>query len=128
MNKTYLQIFILPATICAISFSVFVCLNAQEEVTPGWTDPIAIKQPGCCPSLLFHQGEFWLVFRRGGDEGPEIAVIRSQDGVEWSSPRALVKESAENLLSPTNPQWLKRPDGEVWLVWYSGKRADENFM
>lgn len=127
MRRIYLQIFIVFVIACSAALISFIYLNAREEVTPGWADPIVIQEKGAFPSLIFHEGEFWLAFIKGGDKGSEIAVMRSENGVEWSPPYTLVKAS-EDLTSPFNPQWLKRPNGDLWLVWDASRGAHETYM
>jgi hypothetical protein len=76
--------------------------------------------------LLVDDGKLLLVFKREGDKGPEIAITYSDNGREWSPPYSVVRESAEDLYPPLNPEWLKRPNGDIWLVWYSGRRSGDN--
>ena len=128
MGKTHLRSFILSAIVCAIALVAFALLNTGKEFSPGWSDPVKIQESGGAPSLLAYNGELWLAFNRRGDEGTEIAIIRSKDGLGWSSPYTIVKKTAGDHISPMNPRWLKRPDGDIWLVWSSGTGTSGDYM
>lgn len=123
-NKIPLQIFILFVS-CVVALTLFVYLNAQGEFPPGWTDPVKVGKSGRSFSLLVHD-KMWLAFVRWGGEDEEIAISSSQDGIEWSTPYTFVEKSAEDLISPGSPEWLKRPNGDIWLLWSSGKGTAEN--
>jgi hypothetical protein len=128
MNKIYLEGVVLLAIVCTIAFLVFIFLNMGEEFSPGWTDPVKVDESGGALSLLHHNGELWAAFNRRGDEGTEIAVIHSKDGIEWSNSSTLVKKTAEYLISPKHPQWLERPDGDIWVLWRSGKGTSDDYL
>jgi len=123
-NKIPLQIFILFVS-CVVALTLFVYLNAQGEFPPGWTDPVRVGKSGRSFSLLVYD-KIWLAFVRWGGKDEEIAISYSQDGIEWSTPYTFVEKSAEDLISPGSPKWLKRSNGDIWLLWSSGQGTAEN--
>lgn len=92
MSKKWFSMFILSAVTFIVGLAVFVYLNAQAEFSPGWTDPIELPELGGSPSLLVHDKTLLLAFMRGGDKGPEIAVVSSHNGKKWSAPYSVVQK------------------------------------
>ena len=100
----------------------YIYLNWSFHPTPGWTPPIQIQDKGSDPLLAYHNGQLWFSFFTAGEEGREVKVIRSPDGIEWSSPTVLVKGSPEICAFPYGLRLLERPDGQLWFFWSGGTR------
>jgi hypothetical protein len=112
--------------ICGVILATFVCLNTKD-ISPGWVSPSKIYESGDIESLLSHNGELWNVYTRGAYNEEEILISHSKDGIKWSPPHIFLKELPKDSIFFGNPRWLKRPDGHIWLLWYSGTRdPDDN--
>jgi hypothetical protein len=98
----------------------YIYLNWGFYPTPGWTPPVQIQDKGSDPLLAYHGELLWFSFSTGGEEGREIKVVQSLNGIEWSSPTILVRESTETCPFPRGIQFLKRPDGQLWFFWSGG--------
>jgi hypothetical protein len=127
MYSKWILIFVLSVVTFAVGVIAFVHLNAQMTFSPGWTEPIELPEAGGSLSLLVHDGTLLLAFRRGGNKGPEIAITYSVNGREWSPPYSVVQETEKDY-SLKNPEWLKRPNGDIWLVWNSRMRNGDNII
>ena len=95
--------------LCLLGVVTFMALNATTAFS-GWTSPYAL-QGGDSPSLLAHDDTLWLAV----EKSIRMTIMHSGDG-DWSSfdyPEELPRYYTEFH----NPCWLKRPDGEVWLLW-----------
>ena len=87
-----------------------------------WTIPAGITNPIFQPSRgylsdpdilwLPEERQLWLYYRRV-DEGNEILVSQSQDGVRWSAPRVVVRVPNHQAVSPT----VVRRSATDWLMW-----------
>ena len=87
-----------------------------------WTVPAGITNPILEPSggylsdpdilWVAEERELWLYYRRV-DDGNEILLSTSQDGVGWSAPRAVVRVPNHQAVSPT----VVRRSATDWLMW-----------
>lgn len=122
MNKYY-ESALTVVILCLIAAGTYTLLSPGEDTIPGWSNPILIKKKwyepplftrsvGDEPSLLIHNGEFWVAYEYAND----IAIFHSKNGKKWSSCPSPETPSGYDLMMC--PQWLKRPDGTVWLVFF----------
>ena len=102
---------------------VFTYLNAQKGFFPGWTELDKNREWISPESLVFHDGKLWLIYTKGPFEEQETGIRYTEDGIEWSPSQVFLKESLEGSSYYGVPQWLKRLNGDLWLVWYSGVRG-----
>ena len=80
------------------------------------TNPIEKPSNGYLsdPDILWaaETREFWL-YSRHVDSGNEILVSRSPDGVQWSTPRVVLRVPNHQAVSPT----VVRRSATDWLMW-----------
>ncbi|MBU7018109.1 MAG: hypothetical protein HXS44_11425 [Theionarchaea archaeon] len=122
MNKTLINI-IQVLAIFVLFLSVFTYLNTQKSFFPGWTELDKSREWISPESLVFHDGKLWLIYTKGPFEEEEIGIRYTEDGIKWSPSQVLLTESKEGSLYYGTPRWLKRLNGDLWLVWFSGVRS-----
>ena len=122
MNKTLINV-IQVLAVCIMFLLVFTYLNAQKSFFPGWTELDKNREWISPESLVFHDGKLWLIYTKGPFEEQETGIRYTEDGIEWSPSQVFLKESLEGSFYYGVPQWLKRLNGDLWLVWYSGVRG-----
>lgn len=123
MKRTHTILFIGALVIIAVGTYLF--LSSGEDFSPGWTAPLKIQEKRTfSPLISYYNEELWFAFSIAEMDGRAIKVAHSPDGVEWSSPFTLVKESSRDCSFPTSIQWLKRLDGTLWFLWTEGKSGE----
>ena len=115
----------LVLAVCTVFLSVVTYLNVQRSFFPGWTELSENREWMSPESLIFHDGRLWLVYTSGLPRERETGIMYTEDGIEWSPPYVFLKESKEGSLYYGVPRWLKRPTGDLWLVWSSGIRTSD---
>jgi hypothetical protein len=122
--RRYFVIF--AGILLVIALSSFIYLESSTNIAPGWSDAVKIQERGFEPKLAYHNGELWLAFHGFWEsKGRSIMTTHSYDGVEWSSPFPLVKESPQDCSRPNIIQWLERPDGTLWFLWSGGTKEED---
>jgi hypothetical protein len=109
---------------CIIGLSIYIYLNMSDEFPAGWKNPINLKITGGSPSLIIENDKFFLAFNKKGNEESIIAILTSEDGKEWIT-TDYIERNIEDVYTPSSPQWLQRPNGEIWLLWNSGRKFDD---
>lgn len=87
-----------------------------------WTEPAGITNPIVKPAggylsdpdilWLADQRELWLYYRHV-DDGNEVLVTQSTDGVRWTPPRVVLRVPNHQAVSPT----VVRRSPNDWLMW-----------
>ena len=87
-----------------------------------WSEPAGITNPVVRPSggylsdpdilWLADQRELWLYYRHV-DDGNEVVLTRSTDGVRWTEPRVVLRVASHQAVSPT----VVRRSPTDWLMW-----------
>ena len=87
-----------------------------------WFEPAGITNPVVRPSggylsdpdilWLADQRELWLYYRHV-DDGNEVLLTRSTDGVRWTQPRVVLRVPNHQAVSPT----VVRRGPNDWLMW-----------
>ncbi len=104
--------------LCLLGVGIFMVLSTTHLFTPAWTYTRHSFHKGESPSLLFHDNRLWLAT----EKLTQIEILYSENGVRWSSfkfPEELPKYYTEFH----NPCWLRRPNGDVWLLWFEKSEA-----
>jgi hypothetical protein len=113
--KKIARVIVLLGVLSVVALCSFTYLNTRTTIFPGWTVPVKVQDKGSDPLLTYHNGELWLAFFIAGEEGRRIEITRSQDGIEWSPPSTVLRESPEDCSFPLGVQLLERPDGTLWF-------------
>lgn len=106
------------------TLSSFIYLTAGEDISPGWTSPAKIQNSWSSPVITYHEGELWVAYFYSEWDTDAIQVIHSRDGKEWCSP-IILAEGLRSDVSFGALQWLKRPDGHLWLLWGGRKESED---
>lgn len=105
---------------------IFASYDGISWIVPGGVQnplvpaPKAIRDHNSDPDIIFHENKLWLFYRQtsygNGRKGPvenAIYVMKSGDGVKWSSPeRILSEQTGTQLLSPAVIH-----DGSCFAMW-----------
>jgi hypothetical protein len=121
MRKTSIM---LAGILLVIALLLFIYLESQTDITPGWSNPVKIQNGGFKPLLTYYNGGLWLAFYESEKGGWVIKTIHSHNGQEWSSPSVLVKETPQDCSYPYSVTWLERPDGTLWFLWTRGTKEE----
>ncbi len=105
--------------LCALATFVFTYLDAQIHITPGWTAPTILQEKGTNLSLIAHHDTLWLAL----EKKVKITIMHSKNGCEWSPPSTFPEEWPQYATEFYSPRWLKRPSGDVWLLWFETSAA-----
>jgi hypothetical protein len=108
MSK-YTEYIVTVVIVCGIGGCTYLLLNETEDMIPGWSDPVIIREDAVSLSLLIHDG-IWIA--SGGVE--DMDIYYSEDGRKWSS--YPLPEIINDFSTYEDLQWLHRPNGDVWLV------------
>jgi len=124
-KKQCAQAIVLFGVVIIAALGSFIYLSKGVDSSPGWTAPVKIMGRRTNPLLMHYSGELWVTFSLREEERRDIEIIHSPDGIEWSSPSTLVRESPEGCSFPLRVQLLKRPDGRLWFFWMDRSRDDD---
>lgn len=98
--------------------SLFVGATGREWTPPeGGHNPLALSSSGYLsdPDVVYNPADhrLWLYYREVAGGANIIRLITSADGVQWDTPREVVRVPSHGLISPA----VVRRNATTWLMW-----------